>query len=196
LRFQFWLINCYCQKDRGRSSRVIFQTSLRISNHISRHEVVTTSVSRWEPAKQSITVNRTTYIHLDVPTVTSSYGFLVQRCFQVRQLVFQLSTSDVRRTCVAAQSRSSKSRWSSESTSWSKSLVIIWEIGPERGIFHSYSKCHVLLRAEDDIIVGKMLELIPSRSMISTKQSQCNIQGKLRSLRILIREGNTRGHAA
>jgi hypothetical protein len=50
--------------------------------------------------------------------------------------------------------------------------------------------------AEDGIIVGKMLELIPSRSMISTKQSQCNIKCKLRSLRILNREGNIRGHAA
>ncbi len=78
--------------------------------------------------------------------------------------------------------RCSKSRWSSESTSWSKSLVIIGEIGQEKGNFHSYSKCHVPLRAEDGIIVGKMLELIPSRSMISTKQSQCNIKGKLKNI--------------
>jgi hypothetical protein len=35
----------YCPKDRGGSSQVSFQTSLRISNHISRHEVVTTSVT-------------------------------------------------------------------------------------------------------------------------------------------------------
>jgi hypothetical protein len=33
----------YCPKDGGGSSRVIFQTS--ISNHISGHEVVTTSVT-------------------------------------------------------------------------------------------------------------------------------------------------------
>jgi hypothetical protein len=52
--------------------------------------------------------------------------------------------------------------------------VIIGEIGLEKGNFYSYSKCHVPLRAEDGIIVGKMLkmlELIPSRSMISTRES-------------------------
>ncbi len=69
-------------------------------------------------------------------------------------------------------------------------------IGQEKGNFHSDSKCHVPLRAEDGIIVGKMLELIPSRSMISIKQSKCNIKGKSRFLRILNREGNIRGHAA
>ena len=83
-------------------------------------------------------------------------------------------------------SRSSKSRWSSESTSRSKSLVIIGEIGLEKGNVHSDSKCHVPLRAEDGIIVGTMLELISSGSLISTKQSQFHITSELGFLRTLI----------
>ncbi len=57
------------------------------------------------------------------------------------------------------------------------------EIGLEKGNVQSDSKVHVPLRAEDGIIVGKMLEVISSRSLISTKQSQCNIKGELRFLR-------------
>ena len=48
--------------------------------------------------------------------------------------------------------RASKSRCSSDSTSWSKSLVIVGEICPEKKNVHSVSKCHDPLRAEDGII--------------------------------------------
>jgi hypothetical protein len=67
------------------------------------HLSINRTPSRLEPAKQIITANSTMNIQLDVPSDTNTYRFCFQRCFQVRQLVFQLSTSKVRRTCAARQ---------------------------------------------------------------------------------------------